>query len=171
MNAVDLMQPDHERIWLQSAADANDTEGRMWCQDKVWPESVEDHEPTEYVRADLYAAKDTALAEMAAENEQRKEWQDAIIGLCKAIGSDDMPWGGDKSGWGFIFYFVKHLHTRATAAEAALALARKALEQIELVAKDRSEAARHRTDLIAEIAGGALASRSLGPLLDEEVGR
>ncbi|RPH74027.1 hypothetical protein EHM76_04310 [bacterium] len=53
---------DHERIWLQNAIDAgHQEEGRLWCQDKVWPDDPEDGEPTEYVRADLYAA---ALAEI-----------------------------------------------------------------------------------------------------------
>jgi hypothetical protein len=44
---------DHETIWLQHPDDAG-SEGRLWCQHKVWPEHPEDHEPTEYVRADLY---------------------------------------------------------------------------------------------------------------------
>jgi hypothetical protein len=48
---------DHERIWLQHPDDAEGQEtGRMWCQDKVWPNDPEDGEPTEYVRADLYFA-------------------------------------------------------------------------------------------------------------------
>jgi len=44
---------DHERIWLQAADDAAPDTGRVWCQDKVWPDGPEDTEPTEYVRADL----------------------------------------------------------------------------------------------------------------------
>src|SRR4030095_1904517 len=46
------IHPDHERIWLQNANDAGD-EGRMWCEDKVWPNGPEEGEPTEYMRADL----------------------------------------------------------------------------------------------------------------------
>jgi hypothetical protein len=66
------------------------------------------------------AAAATRLSTLAADNAALIEWKEAIIGLCRAIGSDDMAWGGDKTGWGFIFYFVKHLHTRAEAAEAEL---------------------------------------------------
>lgn len=56
---------DHERIWLQNAEDAKHAlEGRLWCQDKVWPGSPEDGEPTEYVRADLVA---TARADARRE--------------------------------------------------------------------------------------------------------
>lgn len=43
---------DHERIWLQAAEDAAEY-GRLWSQDKVWPDHPDDSEPTEYVRADL----------------------------------------------------------------------------------------------------------------------
>lgn len=53
--------------------------------------------------------------------EALKEWRQSIINVCKGCGSDNLPWGGDKSGWGFIYYFIQHLHTRATLAEAALA--------------------------------------------------
>lgn len=62
---------DHERIWLQNAEDAKHTlEGRLWCQDKVWPNDPGDGEPTEYVRADLVAvvraeARREALEEAA----------------------------------------------------------------------------------------------------------
>jgi hypothetical protein len=52
---------DHERIWLQHPNEADEYEGRRWCEDKVWPDDPEDGEPTEYVRADLHAA---ALAEI-----------------------------------------------------------------------------------------------------------
>ena len=44
---------DHERIWLEHPDTADPYNGRMWCGDKVWPESEGDGEPTEYVRADL----------------------------------------------------------------------------------------------------------------------
>ncbi|WP_269275971.1 hypothetical protein [Sinorhizobium psoraleae] len=55
---------DPERIWLQSHQDTTALgEDRLWCQDKVWPNGPEDHEPTEYVRADLYAALTRELSE------------------------------------------------------------------------------------------------------------
>jgi hypothetical protein len=61
------MSNDHERIWLQNAKDAlNQDTGRMWCEDKVWPDDAEDGEPTEYVRADLYEA---VLSEKDSWNE------------------------------------------------------------------------------------------------------
>lgn len=40
-----------ERIWLQNAKDADPAIGRLWCEDKVWPDNDEDGEPTEYVLA------------------------------------------------------------------------------------------------------------------------
>jgi hypothetical protein len=42
---------DPERIWLEPPPGGS--EGRTWCEDKVWPIGVEDEEPTEYIRADL----------------------------------------------------------------------------------------------------------------------
>jgi hypothetical protein len=45
---------DHPRIWLQNAADGKASgEGRLWCEDNVWPVDENDGEPTEYVRADI----------------------------------------------------------------------------------------------------------------------
>jgi len=69
---------DHERIWLQHPDDAiHNDEGRLWCEDKIWPDDDEDGEPTEYVRADLLAearaqiaAKDIELAELKGQWER-----------------------------------------------------------------------------------------------------
>lgn len=59
--------PDHERIWLQNAEDADAWgDGRLWCPDKVWPDDSEDGEPTEYVRADLYETLEQRLARAEA---------------------------------------------------------------------------------------------------------
>ncbi len=58
-----------ERIWLQAAADADPGIGRQWCEHKVWPDSVDDSEPTEYVRADLCRAGQSASDERVAELE------------------------------------------------------------------------------------------------------
>jgi len=57
----EMLMSDHERIWLQHPDDADQYQGRLWCEDKVWPDEPEEGEPTEYVRADLHAA---ALAEI-----------------------------------------------------------------------------------------------------------
>lgn len=48
---------DHARIWLEprSPDDRYGSDGRTWCQDKVWPEHEGQPEPTEYVRADIGA--------------------------------------------------------------------------------------------------------------------
>ena len=72
---------DPERIWLQNAADAkHQCEGRMWCEDKVWPDDPEDGEPTEYVRADIAAATIERLT---------KELEDALQrGVVLAIKSE-----------------------------------------------------------------------------------
>lgn len=51
-----------------------------------------------------------------------RDWKEAVLGKCKASsGWDDLKWGGDKEGWGFVHYFIGHLNTRALEAEAALA--------------------------------------------------
>lgn len=99
-----LASGNFERIWLEPREDADPYIGRQWCQDNQWGE-----DGVEYVRADLA----TAPAGLT-------EWKQSIINVCKGCGSDDLPWGGDKTGWGFIYYFIQHLHTRAITAEAAL---------------------------------------------------
>jgi hypothetical protein len=71
------MSADHERIWLQNAEDAREQDtGRMWCEDKVWPDDGEDGEPTEYVRADLYEAARTRVTalEKALEHADDEDW-------------------------------------------------------------------------------------------------
>ena len=68
---------DPERIWLQNADDARATGDRLWCQDKVWPECAEQQEPTEYIRADLYASR---ISQQDAELERmRRELADMTI--------------------------------------------------------------------------------------------
>ncbi|MCA1490148.1 hypothetical protein I6F11_04340 [Ensifer sp. NBAIM29] len=55
-----MTTPTHnpERIWLQSHQDTTAVgEDRLWCQDKVWPNGPDDHEPIEYIRADLVERK------------------------------------------------------------------------------------------------------------------
>jgi Lar family restriction alleviation protein len=69
------------------------------------------------------------IAQLVKERDEAVEWRDAIRSLCKALDTDDLPWGGDKDGWGFQHYFIKHLHTRAEAAEAEAATLREALER------------------------------------------
>lgn len=79
-NEAEKLVADHERIWLQNAADGEASgEGRMWCQDKVWPVDENDGEPTEYVRADLYADALATTAEMAEREEA------ALAGLTSDI--------------------------------------------------------------------------------------
>lgn len=73
---------DPERIWLQNAADARATGERLWCQDKVWPECAEQQEPTEYIRADLYASR---ISQQDAELERlRRELADVRDNLAEA---------------------------------------------------------------------------------------
>ncbi|MFG1462317.1 hypothetical protein V5F77_05400 [Xanthobacter sp. DSM 24535] len=56
---------DHPRIWLQNAEDAKAAgEGRLWCEDKVWPVDDNDREPTEYVRADIVQGLVTEVSEL-----------------------------------------------------------------------------------------------------------
>ncbi|WP_257164639.1 hypothetical protein [Bradyrhizobium sp. SRS-191] len=62
-----------------------------------------------------------ALAEQATDSRLR-QWREAILSKCRASdGFDRLPWPGDKSGWGFVHYFIGHLETRALEAEAELA--------------------------------------------------
>lgn len=69
---------DHERIWLQNAKDAeHQAEGRLWCQDKVWPDDPEDGEPTEYVRADL-ATTSAGVTEEQTPRVKQLEWRPHI---------------------------------------------------------------------------------------------
>lgn len=168
MNAI-----DHERIWLQNAEDARlQDEGRMWCQDKVWPDEDGDGEPTEYVRADLYAAKDTALAEMRAELERQQDEEDKAARDMQVV--------------------IQALRDRATAAEAELVRARKALILMPMAARvaelphfmaalaewgctDPNEQAQAITEFLNSLVGlreYLEDGRALGPsLLDEGVKR
>lgn len=64
---------DHERIWLQHPdSAAHQPEGRLWCQDKVWPHAEDEgDEPTEYVRADLCEALRQKLGETERERDEK----------------------------------------------------------------------------------------------------
>jgi hypothetical protein len=75
---------DHERIWLQNANDAG-SEGRLWCQDKVWPDDSEDGEPTEYVRADLLAAAEAEIERLRGQLENRGLALEAAEEECAAL--------------------------------------------------------------------------------------
>lgn len=48
-----------------------------------------------------------------------REWREAVLDKCKASsGWNDLEWGGDKNGWGFVHHFIGQLNTRALEAEA-----------------------------------------------------
>jgi hypothetical protein len=66
------VERDHERIWLQAEQDADPDMGRMWCQDKVWPdpENGLEGEPTEYRLAADYDLLKAENDRLAAENER-----------------------------------------------------------------------------------------------------
>jgi len=60
---------DHEFIWLQNAEDGkHNSDGRLWCEDKIWPDKPEDGEPTKYIRADLVDAAIQAAVDEAYED-------------------------------------------------------------------------------------------------------
>jgi len=62
------------------------------------------------------------LADLQRAVIELRDWQNAVLGCCKACdGFDAMEWGGDKDGWGFVMYFISHLNTRALHAETVLA--------------------------------------------------
>lgn len=80
---------DHERIWLQASEDAkHQAEGRLWCQDKVWPDDPEDGDPTEYVRADLYAALEAENARLAERVHYAEGTADANIKRADEVEAD-----------------------------------------------------------------------------------
>lgn len=60
---------DHERIWLEPPPGGS--EGRLWCQDKVWPENEGDPEPIEYVRADIHQSEVVGLMKTMAAYSER----------------------------------------------------------------------------------------------------
>lgn len=67
--------------------------------------------------AEMLAAR--PQCEVRSEEVALREWRDAVLGCCKACdGFDALQWGGDKSGWGFVMFFISHLNTRAMHASA-----------------------------------------------------
>ena len=86
---------DHREIWLQ--ADDEDwidpSVGRMWCEDKIWPDNEGEPEPVRYVRGDLYDELQAEVErlrellrrvlrkEIVCSNEFRRE-------LCEALKDD-----------------------------------------------------------------------------------
>ena len=80
MGEVDT--PDFEHIWLSPKCD-EEGDGRMWCEDDRGPCDDCGMPSTKYVRADLYDALASALAQAVKERDEAKR---------KAI-----LW--DKEGW------------------------------------------------------------------------
>lgn len=73
---------DPERIWLQSYEDTTALgEDRLWCEDKVWPANDEDHEPTEYIRADRISQQDAELERLRRELEEARAEHQFSLGL------------------------------------------------------------------------------------------
>lgn len=66
-DSAEKVVADHERIWLEPLAPQYGHDGRLWCQNKVWPQYEGEPEPTEYVRADLYAAAEARVTALEAE--------------------------------------------------------------------------------------------------------
>lgn len=121
---------DPERIWLQNADDARATGDRLWCQDKVWPECEEQQEPTEYIRADLYASR---ISQQDAEIERlRRELEEARAVIAWAnnslFGSHGffLSLDGGEPDKHHLDRAIEHLKERARNSEAKLAEARKA---------------------------------------------
>jgi hypothetical protein len=64
----------------------------------------------------------TEVADLRRYVIELREWKAAILDKCKASdGFEQLEWGGDKEGWGFVHYFIGHLETRALHAETVLA--------------------------------------------------
>lgn len=114
---LDGVTADHERIWLQNANDAHGCEGRLWCQDKVWPEDDEQGEPTEYVRADLFH-------EIERERDELKDakWAEKHVDTMNDMASLGVALEGAEA--------------RATAAEATVTALAEALKPFSELAEN-----------------------------------
>ncbi len=63
MTNYDELVKNPPEIWLQSYDDTTALDqDRLWCEDKVWPDHEDDHEPVKYVRADLAATLEDRAA-------------------------------------------------------------------------------------------------------------
>jgi hypothetical protein len=98
--------PDPERIWLEPGDGAPDT-GRLWCRDDVWDEPA-----TEYVRADIHAAR---VAELEAHNQQLIEKLHCMCGS----GMDHSAWEG-HTPVSMYDYAMSQSEARVAELEAAL---------------------------------------------------
>lgn len=114
----EAMVADHERIWLEPPPGGS--EGRLWCQDKVWPMQPEDGEPTEYVRADIHAAALALIERQAAE----------LAGLRQAYATESRAHQITRSD-------LEAEFEKRTAAEAELALS----DGLKRIAEAHAEAA------------------------------
>lgn len=112
-------------------------------------------------------AADASIAELTRERDEAREWRKSIRGLCVALGSDANSWAGDKDGWGFNFEFIKWLHTRANAAEVALAASQAEVERLrEGIAREREECAKlcsRDVSFDMWIPGGIVHTETSGP--------
>ncbi len=96
MTNYDELVKNPPEIWLQSYDDTTALDqDRLWCEDKVWPDHEDDHEPVKYVRADLFedlqrqlAEKDEALREADAFDIVAA-WHEKNAAQFKQIANDD----------------------------------------------------------------------------------
>jgi hypothetical protein len=85
-----MASDDPERIWLEPGDGAPDT-GRLWCRDDVWTGDLayEGELPTEYVRADIHAARvaelEAALRGLLHAPEHDTDLSDDKCPACVAI--------------------------------------------------------------------------------------
>ena len=72
---------DPQLIYLEPAPISDPAEGRMWCQDDVWPVDVSDEREggVAYVRSDL------VLAALAADACEPGEWSPEMVELWELV--------------------------------------------------------------------------------------
>jgi hypothetical protein len=120
---------DHERIWLQNANDAKQhSEGRLWCEDKVWPDDPEDGEPTEYVRADIAAATIERLTRERDEfrgklAETCGKWQASEIRAEAELAKAQQERDEERDAAGKASWDILTLHSRIASLSTELARA------------------------------------------------
>ena len=109
---------------LQSALESNKRE-----QPKIYAGWVADEQKrTKELRAAL-AESERVRKEQADEIASLKQWKDSINGVVQCLIADDPSldheWGGDRSGWGFVFEWIKWVVAQRDSLREQLVAAQK----------------------------------------------
>jgi hypothetical protein len=102
--------PDHESIWLEPHEGSDPDTGRVWCEHAA-PGANDDRTWTEYVRADLVAARVAETRTKALE--EAAAWHDEQAAYCAQRAQERL-----SDGWPEAMAVLKttqasHLHSAA----------------------------------------------------------